>query len=191
MNAMQPDLFATRSTLPSGMRYAAEIVSHAEEKVLLDAVTKLQFRPFEFQQYVATRQVCYFGWRYDYGARSVQPAPALPEFLVPLRERAARFAKIPPDELAQAMVTQYAAGAGIGWHRDRPTFGEVIGISLLTPCSLRFRLPSGDGWQRITTKPEPRSIYLLQGESRTKWYHSIPAVSSLRYSITFRRYISG
>jgi alkylated DNA repair dioxygenase AlkB len=188
MGTTQPDLFAATPALPTGMRYATEIVSEAEERMLLEEIAKLQFRPFEFQQYLATRQVAYFGWRYDYGAHALTSAPPIPDFLLPLRDRAASFADMTADELRQAMVTEYPAGAGIGWHRDRAVFGEVIGVSLLAPCKLRFRLPTDAGWERITVMPEPRSIYLLQGAARTDWYHSIPAVPALRYSVTFRRY---
>jgi len=33
---------------------------------------------------------------------------------------------------------------------------------------------------------EPRSIYVLSGEARTVWEHSIPPLDKLRYSLTFR-----
>jgi alkylated DNA repair dioxygenase AlkB len=89
-------------------------------------------------------------------------------------------------QLQHALVTEYGAGAGIGWHRDKAVFGEVVGISLLTPCVFRLRRPSGTAWDRVALTAEPRSAYLLSGPSRTEWEHSIPPVSALRYSITFR-----
>jgi alkylated DNA repair dioxygenase AlkB len=156
---------------------------------MVNEFAELPFKPFEFQNYLGKRRVVYFGWRYDYRERTLDVAAPIPDFLLPARERAAEFSGIPAAELRQAMVTEHDAGAGIGWHRDRPAFGEVIGISLLSACALRFRRPSSNGWDRITLNAAPRSIYLLQGPSRTEWYHSIPAVSVLRYSITFRRYL--
>jgi alkylated DNA repair dioxygenase AlkB len=131
-----------------------------------------------------------FGWRYDYGARAAGEAAPIPRFLLPLRERAADFAGIPEPELRQAMVTEYEAGAGIGWHRDKPQFGEVIGVSLLSSCTLRFRRKAQDGWERRSLTPEPRSAYLLQGPARSQWEHSIPGVKARRYSVTFRRYLA-
>ena len=113
----------------------------------------------------------------------------MPDFLLPLRERAAAFAQLPEAELRQALVTEYAPGAGIGWHRDKPMFGEVIGVSLLSPCNLRFRRAAPDGWERRSLNPAPRSAYLLQGPARNEWEHSIPGVKTQRYSVTFRRYL--
>jgi alkylated DNA repair dioxygenase AlkB len=93
-----------------------------------------------------------------------------------------------PSDLRQVLVTEYAPGAGIGWHRDKPMFDQVAGISLLSPCLLRFRRRLGTAWERVSLTAEPRSAYLLQGPSRMEWEHSIPAVDSLRYSVTFRSF---
>jgi alkylated DNA repair dioxygenase AlkB len=94
-----------------------------------------------------------------------------------------------PDDLQQALVTEYDVGAAIGWHRDKPMFGQVIGVSLLSSCRFRLRRKVGSGWERAALIAEPRSAYLLSGPSRTEWEHSIPAVDALRYSITFRNFI--
>ena len=104
----------------------------------------------------------------------------------PVREAAALFSGIPASELQQVLVTEYAPGAAIGWHKDRSVFGDVVGLSLLAPCSFRFRRKVNSGWERRSFVAEPRSAYLLQGPSRSEWEHSIPAVDSLRYSLTFR-----
>jgi alkylated DNA repair dioxygenase AlkB len=92
----------------------------------------------------------------------------------------------PSDVLEQVLLTEYAPGAGIGWHRDRPEFGEVAGVSLVAPCVFRLRRKQGARWERVSFKVEPRSGYVLKGDVRTAWEHSIPAVDSLRYSVTFR-----
>jgi len=106
--------------------------------------------------------------------------------LLPLREAAASFAGLVPEQLAQVLLTEYDAGATIGWHRDKSVFGDVVGISLLSACRFRFRRKVGTDWQRASVTAEPRSVYLLRGPSRTDWEHSIPAVDALRYSVTFR-----
>lgn len=188
MSLAQPDLFQPDLILPEGLRYQPGLISTAEEARLAQAISGLPFKPFEFHGYLGKRRVVPFGWRYDYGRRAVQAAEPIPDFLLPLRQRAAAFAGLPEAEFRQVLVTEYAPGAGIGWHRDKAVFGEVIGVSLLSPCTLRFRRATADGWERRSLTPEPRSAYLLQGPSRNEWRHSIPGVPEHRYSVTFRRY---
>ena len=128
-----------------------------------------------------------FGWRYGADGRTVEPAQAIPDFLLTVRDQAAAFAGLEPEALAQALVVDYPPGAPIGWHRDRPAFGQVIGVSLLTPAPLRLRLERPDGgWERVTQGLEPRSAYRLSGPARHQWQHSIPPLDQRRYSITFR-----
>ena len=189
MTHVQLDLFQADATLPEGLRYQPELISPAEEARLLETIAELPFKPFEFHGYLGKRRIVPFGWRYDYSARAVDAAAPIPDFLLPLRERVSAFAEIPATELRQAMVTEYEAGAGIGWHRDKPQFGEVIGVSLKSICNLRFRRAAGDGWERRSLNPAPRSAYLLQGPARSEWEHSIPVVKTQRYSVTFRRYL--
>jgi alkylated DNA repair dioxygenase AlkB len=189
MTHAQLELFKPDPAFPEGLRYQPELISPDEEARLIEAIVELPFKPFEFHGYLGKRRVVAFGWRYDYGARAVGEAAPIPDFLLPLRERVAAFAGIPEAELRQAMVTEYAPGAGIGWHRDKPQFGEVIGVSLVSPCHLRFRRKAADGWERLSLTPEPRSAYLLGGPARWEWEHSIPGVKTQRYSVTFRRYL--
>jgi alkylated DNA repair dioxygenase AlkB len=127
-----------------------------------------------------------FGWQYDFSAQALRPAEDIPPFLLALRETAASFAGMEPERFQQALVIEYGPRASIGWHRDKKVFGEVIGISLLSPCRFRFRRKVGSRWERASITAEPRSVYLLTGPSRTEWEHSIPDVDSLRYSITYR-----
>jgi alkylated DNA repair dioxygenase AlkB len=110
----------------------------------------------------------------------------LPDFLLPLRKRAAEFAGLEPLALEHALLIEYRPGAGIGWHQDRPQFGDVIGISLLAPCTFRLRRKINTTWVRRALTAEPRSAYLLRGASRKEWEHSIPPLETLRYSVTFR-----
>jgi alkylated DNA repair dioxygenase AlkB len=172
--------------LPDGFRYASDLITPAEEVALLERVRALPFREFEFHGHTGKRRVVSFGWRYDFGDRVLHKADDMPDFLLALREPAARFAGMEPERLQHVLVTEYGAGAGIGWHRDKGVFGEVVGISLLAPCVFRLRRENGDRWDRVSLTAEPRSAYLLSGASRTVWEHSIPPVESLRYSITFR-----
>jgi alkylated DNA repair dioxygenase AlkB len=124
--------------------------------------------------------------RYDYNGGGIKTADPIPEFLAPLRDRAAAFAALPSEQLVAALVTEYKPGAAIGWHRDRPHYGDVIGVSLLAPCTFRLRRKRDGGWDRASLRADPRSIYLMRGPSRDEWEHSIPAVEALRYSVTFR-----
>jgi alkylated DNA repair dioxygenase AlkB len=182
----QVDLFGAPQDGPAGFRYAPDVLSPDEEQALLDRIRELPFREFEFQGYVGRRRVVSFGWRYDFTDQLLHPAGEIPDFLMPAREAATRFAGIAPDDLTQALVTEYSAGAAIGWHRDRSVFGDVIGISLLAACVFRLRRKAGGRWERFSVTAEPRSAYLLHGVARTEWEHSIPPVPALRYSITFR-----
>jgi len=190
MSQPQLDLFApTAPAAPQDLRYVEGLITPDEEAALVQTVAELPFKPFEFHGYLGNRRVVSYGARYDYGSQAVAEAPPVPAFLAPLREKAAAFAGISPEAFSQAMVTEYAPGAGIGWHRDKPQFGQVVGVSLLSGCALRFRrrLAAG-GWERLTLHPAPRSAYLLDGDARWEWQHSIPPVDALRYSVTFRRF---
>jgi alkylated DNA repair dioxygenase AlkB len=169
-----------------GFAYRRELVSPELEKELVGRFSELDFKEFEFRGYFGRRRVASFGLRYDFGDSKVHEAPEIPSFLLPLRELAAEFARIEASALKHVLVTEYQPGAAIGWHRDRPVFKEVIGISLLSPCRFRLRRRAGGTWQRQSLILEPRSAYLLRGPVRKEWEHSIPPAEKLRYSVTFR-----
>jgi alkylated DNA repair dioxygenase AlkB len=190
MSEKQLKLFGGSVGLPEGFRYTPALLSPKQETDLLERVRDLPFKEFQFQGYVGKRRVVSFGWQYDFNERALRKADDIPPFLLSLRETAARFAEMPPSQLQQVLVTEYDAGAGIGWHRDKAVFGEVIGISLLSACRFRLRRKAGTTWERVAIIAEPRSAYLLSGPSRTEWEHSIPEVGTLRYSITFRNFRS-
>jgi alkylated DNA repair dioxygenase AlkB len=173
-------------SLPEGFRYQEAFIAHGEQEALLRHIRGLPFREFEFLGYTGKRRVVSFGWKYDYSSRQIRKAPDIPEFLLTLRELAASFANLEPQQFQQALVTEYTQGAGIGWHRDKAVFGKVVGVSLLAACVLRLRRKVGEKWERANITVEPCSAYLLSGEARSSWEHSIPGVSALRYSITFR-----
>ena len=171
---------------PEGLSYEREFLDAGEERALIDAMAALPITPFEFQGFLGKRETVSFGWSYRFDGSGLAEAEPIPDWLHPVRARAAGFAGLEPGALEHALLIRYGVGAGLGWHRDRPVFGDVIGISLLAPSPLRFRLIVAERWRRFTLTAEPRSIYLLRGESRSEWEHSIPPVEALRFSITFR-----
>ncbi|HEX6717112.1 MAG TPA: alpha-ketoglutarate-dependent dioxygenase AlkB [Pyrinomonadaceae bacterium] len=169
-----------------GFRYRPELISREHEETLVTHVRELPFREFEFHGYTGKRRVVSFGWKYDFSGETLRKADDIPQFLLPLRAVAASFANVEPEAFQHALVTEYGPGAGIGWHRDKAVFGEVVGVSLLAPCTLRFRRRAGAKWDRVNVFAEPRSAYHLTGAARSSWEHSILRVNALRYSITFR-----
>jgi alkylated DNA repair dioxygenase AlkB len=187
----QPDLFERPAGWPAGFKYHADLISPEQERALVAAIEPLPFKEFEFHGFLGKRRVVYFGWRYDFSKARAERTQDMPSFLLALREQAAAFAGLRPADLQQVLVTEYKPGATIGWHKDRAVFGEVVGISLLTPSMFRLRRKHGDSWQRVSIPVAARSAYLLQGASRTDWEHSIAALDRLRYSITFRNFREG
>jgi len=177
----------TKLNLPEGFHYTPELISPCDEKELLSHVSKLPFRAFEFHGYTGKRRVISFGWHYDFSGRRLQKADDIPDYLLPLREKAAAFGGMEQEDLPHVLITEYSPGVGIGWHRDKSVFGEVVGISLLSPCVFRMRrLVNKKKWERVNLVAEPRSAYFLSGPARYEWEHSIPQMEALRYSITFR-----
>jgi alkylated DNA repair dioxygenase AlkB len=179
-------LFDAGPELPEGFVYRAEFISLDEERELIARMAELRFEPFQFRGYEARRRVHAFGWRYDQGAAGLAQASAMPDWLLPLRDRAAAFAGVAGGAFAHVLINEYRVGAPIGWHRDRPQFDRVVGISLASPTVMRLRRRTEGGFTRINVPLAPRSAYLLSGPARQVWEHSIPEAEALRYSITFR-----
>jgi len=183
---VQLDLLEPVSDLPEGFVYRPELISRREEDALIEHFAALPLREFEFHGYFGKRRTVSFGLHYDFGDMQVRETEPIPAFVLPLRERPADFAGLDPDLVRHALVTEYAPGAPIGWHRDRPVFGDVVGVSLASACRFRFRRKRGNAWQRTALMLQPRSAYLLRGPARSEWEHSIPPAEELRYSVTFR-----
>ena len=171
--------------LPEGLLYQPDFLSSKEEADLVRIFRELPFQAFDFHGYTARRRVLEFGLEYDFTTRRATPTQSFPEFLSTVRERAAQFAGISAAALVEGMVTEYSPGAPIGWHRDAPQFGTIIGISLASTSRMRFKPYKAEG-KPVALTLEPRSIYVMRGPVRWKFQHSIPAVKELRYSITFR-----
>jgi alkylated DNA repair protein (DNA oxidative demethylase) len=178
------DLFDT-PVLP-GLSTVADIVTRSEEAALISAIDGEPLTPFQFQQWEGKRLTRSFGLSYDFQTNNVSRGEPLPDWLSDLRDRAAAFARQAPEQIAQCLLIRYDPGAGIGWHRDRPAYGQVIGISLGAPAAMRFRRRAGDKFERVTLPLEPRGAYHLTGEARHEWEHSIAELDRTRHSITFR-----
>jgi alkylated DNA repair dioxygenase AlkB len=187
----QPDLFGAAAPGPEGFRYQPDLIDAAQEAELTEQLAALPFQPFDFHGYKANRQVVGFGLRYDYARREVLEAPPIPGWLEPLRDKVGAFAGRPAEAFVQILINEYPPGAGIGWHKDKPHFDEVVGVSLLAPCTVRFRRRRGEAWDRQSVAVASRSAYLLSGPSRNEWEHSIPPLEQHRYSITFRTLAGG
>ena len=172
--------------LIEGLHYEEEVIDAVEGRDLHRQLGTVDLSPFRFHGWLGNRKTKSFGWRYDFDDASFTRGDPIPEWLLPIREKAAAFAHHPSDHFVHALIARYDPGAGIGWHRDRDVFEEVVGISLLTPATLRFRQRIATGFQRARLEVAPRSAYLLAGEARHEWEHSIAPGNALRFSITFR-----
>ena len=172
--------------LIAGLSYCEDVIGSAEEQSLIDHLAAADLSPFRFHGWLGNRKTQSFGWRYDFDDASFSPAEPIPEWLTPVRETAARFAGVASDDLVHVLLARYDPGAGIGWHRDRDVFDKVVGISLATPATLRFRRRKPGGFDRASLDVAPRSAYLLSGEVRWDWEHRITPGDKLRFSITFR-----
>jgi alkylated DNA repair dioxygenase AlkB len=187
----QLEFFSAESTLPSGLIYSPEFISREEEARLVAEIRGLEFGEIKMHGVVAKRRAAHFGRSYEYESSKLGTAQPVPKFLLSLRERVGEFTRSSPADFLEVLVTEYAAGAGIGWHRDAPAFDFIVGISLLAECTMKFRpWPPGKTSSKLL-KPlslllEPRSVYVIRGPARTEWQHQIPPTKRLRYSITFR-----
>jgi DNA oxidative demethylase len=181
---MTTDLFG--EPLIAGFEYRPGFITAGEERELIGHLSVAELSPFRFQGWTGKRLTRTFGWRYDFDDASFRPTDPLPDWLLPLREQAAAFAGFAPEEFVHVLLARYDPGAGIGWHRDRDVFENVVGLSLKTPAILRFRQRAASGFRRASLEVLPRSAYFLSGESRWQWEHSIAPGEQLRFSITFR-----
>jgi DNA oxidative demethylase len=183
---------APEPPLPGGFAYQSNFLSSHEESELLKCLERLPFAEIRMHGVIAKRRAAHFGLNYEYQSASVAPGEPIPPFLLPLRDRVAEFAGRRPEEFEEVLVTEYPPGAGIGWHRDAPAFEIIVGISLLGACEMRFRpwpVPAAGAGRRekpLALTLEPRSAYIIRGESRSSWQHHIPATKQPRFSITFR-----
>ncbi len=184
--AGQQALFEEAQAGPPGLRCEADFIGADEERGLLEVIRTLPFVQAEYRGYTAKRRIVSYGAGCDFDANELRPAPPVPAFLHPLRSRVERHLGL-GEEFAHALVTEYRSGTPLGWHRDVPDFAVVVGVSLGTPCRMRFRaFPPRRGQPAYVLEIAPRSMYVLAGEVRWKRQHGVPPTPGLRYSITFR-----
>jgi alkylated DNA repair dioxygenase AlkB len=187
-----PSLFEVSAQVPDGFIYRQDFISEAEEHELIREIQKLDLTPFKYYQFTGKRRTVSFGWEYEFGKTDITLAPDVPAFLLPVRTRAGSFLNIDPNSLIQASIIEYSTGSPIGWHRDIPQFGVVVGVSLGAACRMRFRRYSRGRTKNLnrdeilSIELQPRSVYLMSGASREIWQHSIPPVKELRYAIMMR-----
>ncbi|MFZ5694482.1 MAG: alpha-ketoglutarate-dependent dioxygenase AlkB [Pseudomonadota bacterium] len=180
----QADLFG--APLPPGLAYSEAFITPFDEQGLIAAIDHAELSPFRFQQWTGRRLTHSYGWRYDFETGVFAPADPIPDWLEALKARASGFAGLTPGDLVQALLIRYDPGAGIGWHKDRPVFEHVIGVSLGSEAAMRFRRRTSAGFERMSAPVAPRSIYHLSGEIRHDWEHSIVPMETPRWSVTFR-----
>ena len=183
---IQPDLFGL-ALLP-GLDCREALISAGEEAAFIAAIEAMTLAPFRFHGWLGKRQTTSFGWFYDFDTAAFGQSAPIPKVFLPLRDRAAAFAGLAPEKLVQLLVTRYDPGAGIGWHRDRPVFEHVVGVSLGTPAVMRFRRRQASGYERWSLPMAPRGAYHLSGEARHGWEHSIAEICGTRWSLTFRSF---
>jgi alkylated DNA repair dioxygenase AlkB len=181
----QGELFAAPPVVP-GLRLIAEAVSEVDERALEARLDAAPLAPFQFGQWEGKRLTTHYGSGYDFSRQRVAEAPPLPDWLIALRDELAPQVDLAPDLFQAALLIRYDPGAGIGWHRDRPQYDKVLGLSLSAPCVLRLRRRTPSGFDRQSVDLPPRSLYLLSGEVRHEWEHSIVPLDVTRRSITFR-----
>jgi alkylated DNA repair dioxygenase AlkB len=184
---LEGDLFAA-PCLPRGLEYHADFLSRDDEQALVARFATLPFREATFQQYTARRRVVRYGRVHDPGTRAFVDGEPLPAWLADVRSCVATWRNVPAERFVHALVTEYRPGTPIGWHRDKPEYGMVIGLSLASACRMRFRpydYPH-DRRAAIALELAPRSLYVMEDDIRWRWQHSIPPARALRYSITLR-----
>jgi len=187
-----PSLFEVAPKVPDGFIYRPNFLPEAEEQELIREIQQIHLAPFKYYQFTGKRRTASFGWQYEFGASEITTAPEIPPYLLPVRTRAGSLFNIDPNSLVQMSIIEYSVGSPIGWHRDIPYFGVVVGISLGAACRIRLRKysrPRSKNLKRdeiLSMELQPRSIYLMSGASRETWQHSIPPVKKLRYAIMMR-----
>ena len=171
-----------------GLASAPDFLGVEEEHALIRAIDRVELTPFQYMQWEGKRLTNSYGWSYNFQTGALSRADPIPDWLGSVRDRAAAFAGLEPDDIVQALVIRYDPGAGIGWHKDRPIYEHVIGCSLGAPAEMRFRRRDGAHWHRATVPLAPRGIYHLAGEVRNDWEHSILPMAEPRWSITMRSF---
>jgi len=182
-------LFDVLPDLPVGFHYFPDFITEQEEQQLVSLIQKYPLKNMMFQGFEAKRKVMSFGYDYHFDSRKLSEGIPIPEEFQSVITKVAKQLNIAPQKFAKVLLTEYAAGTVINWHRDAPPFEKIAGISLLSDCTFKLRPYDKSKQTRASVKSftaRRRSLYLMEGEARSDWEHSISPVKSLRYSITIR-----
>ena len=188
----QAGLFDAPQELPQGLVYQPEFLTREEEQALIAHIAPLHLREAKFREYFAKRRVAHFhegtdAPRYDDGDADSFTSGPLPPFLVELRGKVAAHLGLAPENFVHVLVSEYRPGTPIGWHRDKPVYGIVVGISLAGVGRMRWRpYAHQDAQHTFSLDLARRSMYVMRGPIRWQWQHSMPPMRELRYSITMR-----
>lgn len=186
LNALRGDLFG--DPVVPGLATVSDVITPAQERALIGEIESAGLAPFRFQRWTGNRQTRNFGWAYDFEEGKLRPADPFPPWLQAIRRMVAAATGLDPEALVHGLLTRYGSGAGIGWHRDRPIYEHVVGLSLGAPAMLRLRRRRAEGWSRASIALAPRALYRLSGEVRHEWEHSIAPMQDVRWSITLRTF---
>lgn len=182
-------LFPVDSILPEGFTYIPDFINKEEEIWLCNEIEKLDLHTFIFQGYEAKRKVASYGFDWSFEKRILTKGKKIPASFNFLVNRVADHLSVKGEDIAELLVTEYPIGSVINWHRDAPPFDIIAGISLLSDCKFRLRPYDKKKQERksiISLPVKRRSFYVMQGDARSEWEHSITPMKEKRYSITLR-----
>jgi alkylated DNA repair dioxygenase AlkB len=188
----QRSLLDASQALPEGLLYEPAFLTLTEEGALVADIAQLPLREARFREYFAKRRVVHFhgdtdATRYDGEDDDTSSRDPLPASLAALRDKVARHLGLSPERFVHVLVSEYRPGTPIGWHRDRPEYGIVVGISLAGTGRMRWRpYAFQDARHTFSLDLARRSMYVMRGPIRWHWQHSMPPMRELRYSITLR-----
>ena len=182
-------LFDVSPKVPDGFTYKSDFISEEEEHTVLDIISRVTLHTFHFQGFEAKRKVASFGYDWSFEKRILSKGQAIPAEFTFLIEKVAKHLHVTKEAIAELLILEYPAGSVINWHRDAPPFDKIAGISLKADCVFRLRPHDKTKQSRRSIISHPvkaRSLYVMQGPSRSEWEHSTSPVEDVRYSITFR-----
>ena len=174
---------------PAGLVYVPGLLGAEEEAALAGRIAALPFKPFEFHGFTGNRRTVSFGLHYAFDGSGLREAEPIPDWLQPLRARAAALAGREPERLrpcpGDRICARAPASAGTATGRCSATSS---GISLLAPAPLRFRRArSGDEMGAL--HPHRRAPLGLSASRRGAAPNGSTAsrqLETLRYSVTLR-----
>lgn len=182
----------------NGLYYTPHVIDDTIGLQLIEQLDEYEWVPITNS--IHSRVVQHYGYRYDYFKQNVAiKCEDIPSFLIPLKDLLTRICLnqniISPEyNFNQCIVNNYNAKQGISEHIDIDKFGSVIGcFTIGTGAIMKFTRKD----ELVELYVEPNSLYIMSGDARYVWKHSMPAkkydlIDNIRYerkrriSITFR-----